>query len=53
MNVEFQTVGNLFYGPGSSGLSASMNKQFLCVKDYTYEVFMGVILGSKITKLGL
>ena len=53
MNIEFQTAGDFFYGPGSSGLGASMNKLFLCVKDYTHEVFMGVILGSKITKLGL
>ena len=52
MNVEFQTVGYLFYGPGSSGLGASMNKLVLFVKTILMKHLWEVIMGVKLQNQG-
>ena len=41
MNIEFQTIWELFCGPGGGGLGASMSKLALGDKDHTHETFMG------------
>ena len=49
MNIEFQTIGELFCGPGGGGLSTSNSKLVLADKTIRIRHLWRVILGGKIT----